>query len=97
LLATYTDDLELHHAEVTAQRGAAFAITDAANLELDDVASVHPLAGEPVIRLTRSPGAILRNTQALPGTGVFLSTEPGGLRTMHLEGNVLRPAAVVER
>jgi hypothetical protein len=48
-----------------------------------------PLAGSPVVRLTHSAGAVLRNSRAFPGTGCFLSTGMGELKTTHLLNNVL--------
>ncbi len=89
LTARYTDALELHQVQLNAARGPAFAIEVAANLELDGVTTRKPVAGSPVLRLTRAPGAILRNSRAFPGTGTFLSVGPGELKSLHLEGNVL--------
>lgn len=89
LTARYTDALELHQVQLNAGRGPAFAIKSAANLELDNVTTRKPVAGSPVLRLTRAPGAILRNSRAFPGTGTFLSVGPGELKSLHLEGNVL--------
>ena len=64
----------------------------ASNLELDGVTTRKPIAGSPVLRLTRTPGAMVRNSRAFPGTGVFLSAGPGELKSLHLEGNVLSAA-----
>jgi polygalacturonase len=93
IAAKNTGDLELHKVNVNPQKGAPFNIEDSANLELDDVTSNKPPAGEPVIRLSRSPGALLRNSRAYPGTGIFLSTDPGELKTIQLEGNLFSQAA----
>jgi hypothetical protein len=92
LLATDTDGLELHHVQVNADGGAAFAIDHAANLLLDDVTTSKPIAASPVVRLTHSPGAILRASRASPGTGVFLSVGPGELRSVAQSGNELQNA-----
>ncbi len=92
LTARYTDALELRNVQVNADRGPAFAIEHAANLELDGLATRKPIDGSPVLRLTQAPGAILRNNRAFPGTGVFLSAGPGELRSFHLESNVLNTA-----
>ncbi|HEX4066258.1 MAG TPA: glycoside hydrolase family 28 protein [Acidobacteriaceae bacterium] len=89
IAAKNTDDLTLHSVEVNAQQGPAFTIADSTNLELDDVTSRDPLAQQPVIRLTRSPGAILRS-RAFPGTATFLSADPAELKTIHLEANFFR-------
>jgi polygalacturonase len=100
LAANDTDDLELHDVDVSAARGPAFSIDNAENLELDAIASPHPLAAEPVVRLTRSPGAILRDSRAWPGTRIFLSAPPEERKTLHLEGNApgsASPASPVEK
>jgi polygalacturonase len=64
LTARYTDTLELHHVQVDAKTGPAFSIDSAANLELDGVTSRHRAVGAPVIKLTQSPGASIRNSSA---------------------------------
>ncbi len=92
LLATYTNALELHHVEVNADKGPEFKVDHAGNLLLDDISSSQPLAGEPVVRLTTSPGAILRDSRAFPGTGSFLSVGKGELKSVHLFGNLLENA-----
>jgi polygalacturonase len=93
LLATYTEALELHHVQVNADTGAAFTIDRATDLLLDDVTSTRPLANTPVVRLTHSPGAILRDSRAFPGTGVFLSMGAGELKGVTFSGNLLGGAA----
>lgn len=92
LTARKTDGLELHNVQLNAERGPAFHIDSSANLELDGIGTRTPLAAAPVLRLTHSAGAVLRNSRAFPGTGTFLSTLPGELKTLHLEGNVLENA-----
>ncbi len=89
LTARYTDALELHHIQLHADRGPVFAIETASNLELDDLTTRKPIAGSPVLRLTHTPGAVLRNSRAFPGTETFLSAGPGELKSLRLEGNVL--------
>jgi polygalacturonase len=92
LLATYTEGLELHHVQVNAESGADFTIEGASNLLLEDVSGVKRTAGRPVVRLTESPGAILRDSRALPGTGVFLSTGVGESKSVVLSNNTLGDA-----
>ena len=89
LTARYTDALELHHVQLNADRGPVFAIESASNLELDGLTTRKPLAGSPVLRLTQTPGAVVRNGRAFPGTETFLSVGPGELKSLYLEGNVL--------
>jgi polygalacturonase len=92
--AAYTDGLELHDVQVNAAAGPAFSVTHASNLELDDVATRQPLKQAPVIRLEDAPGAIVRNSRAFKGTGVFLSMRNGELQKIVLEGNALGDAAM---
>jgi polygalacturonase len=89
LTARKTDGLELHNVQLNVERGPAFAIDASANLELDGIGTRTPIAGAPVLRLTRSPGAVLRNSRAFRGTETFLSAGTGELKTIHLEDNVL--------
>jgi polygalacturonase len=92
--AIYTDDLELHDVELDPKAGPAFRVEHASNLELDDVNENEPLKQSPVIRLDDAAGAIVRNSRAFKGTGVFLSTGKGELSKIVLEGNALGDAAV---
>lgn len=91
--AEYTDDLELDHVQLNPHAGPAFRVDHSTNLELDDISSRKPASGAPVVRLDHTPGAILRDSRAFPGTGVFLSTAPGLLKKITLEDNVLGNAA----
>jgi hypothetical protein len=90
--AEYADDLELHNVQLNPVSGPAFSANHVANLELDDVSSLKRAPGMPVIRLDDAAGAIIRNSRAFPGTGVFLSVEPDLLKKLFLEGNVLNNA-----
>jgi hypothetical protein len=92
MTAEYTDGLELHNVQLNPQSGPAFRVTHSTNLELDDVTTRKPLAGTPVVRLEETAGAIVRDSRAFPGTGVFLSVPPGELKTITLEENVLTNA-----
>jgi polygalacturonase len=92
LLAQKTDALELHQVQLNVEHGPAFLIEDSANLELDDVSSRTPQAEAPVIRLTHSSNAVMRNSRAFPGTNVFLSALPGELQQLRLKGNNLEDA-----
>ena len=92
LTARHTDALELHHVQLNADRGPVFAIETASNLELDGLTTRKPIAVSPVLRLTQTPGAVLRNSRAFPGTETFLSAGPGELKSLHLYGNLLANA-----
>ena len=94
MTAHSTDGLELHHVLIDAAKGPAFDVAHAANLVLDDVSSRHPVAGAPVIRLSDSVGAILRNSRAFAGTGTFLSVARDSVKTIFMNGNALGNATV---
>jgi polygalacturonase len=93
LTGAYTDGLELHNVQLNVESGPAFQMTHSVNLEFDDVSTRKPIAGTPVIRLEDTPGAVVRNSRAYPGTGVFLSTPDGELKNVVFEGNLMANAA----
>jgi hypothetical protein len=92
MTANYTDGLELHNVQLNPESGPAFRATRATNLELDHVTTRKPLAGMPVVRIEKSPGAILRDSRAFSGTGTFLSTPKGQLKDVILQGNIMNNA-----
>jgi polygalacturonase len=92
MTGSYTDDLELHNVQLNVEAGPAFQMTHSTNLVLDDVSTRKPIAGTPVIRLEETPGAVVRNSRAYPGTGVFLSAPEGELKDVAFEGNVMANA-----
>jgi len=92
LTGAYTDDLELHNVQLNVEAGPAFQMTHSANLVLDDVTTRKPIAGTPVIRLEETPGAVVRNSRAFPGMGVFLSMPEGELKDVAFEGNLMANA-----
>ena len=81
--------LELHNVQVNAESGPAFLIRDSKELELDGISTRKPLADTPVVRLDRCPGAIVRGSRAFSGTGTFVSTAPGELKEIVLDGNTV--------
>jgi polygalacturonase len=92
LKAYNTVALELHNVQVNAAGGPAFLVRDSKDLELDGVTTRQPVAGSPVIRLDRCPGAIVRGSRVFAGTGTFLSVAPGELKSVVLQGNTLGSA-----
>jgi polygalacturonase len=92
LKAYHTRALELHNVQINADSGPAFLVKDSSDLELDHATTRQPHADVPVVRLDHCPGAIIRSSRALPGTGVFLSTGPGEMKALVLEGNALGAA-----
>jgi hypothetical protein len=92
LKAHDTVAMELHNVQVNTDSGPAFLIKDSKELELDGVTTRQPLANVPVIRLDHCPGAILRGSRSFAGTGTFLSTAMGELKSVVLEGNMFTSA-----
>jgi polygalacturonase len=92
LVANYSDDLELHNVQLNTESGPAFQAENSTNLELDRVSTAKPHEATPVIRLDDTPGAIVRQSKAFPGTDVFLSAGPAELQNLQLEGNLLKNA-----
>ncbi len=90
--ASNTLALELHNVQVNAESGPAFLVRDSKDLELDGITTRKPSADTPVVRLDNCPDAIVRNSRAFAGTGIFLSTAPGELKSVMLEGNTLGAA-----
>jgi hypothetical protein len=84
--------LELHNVQVNPETGPAFLVRDSEELELDQVSTRTPVAGSPVVRLDRCPGATVRGSRAFAGTGTFLAAAPGELKSAVLEGNSLGKA-----
>jgi polygalacturonase len=91
--ARHVVGLELRDVQINPKRGPAFRVEDSQDLELTDVSTRRPLPGEPVIRLDRAPGTLVRDSRAFAGTGTFLSVAPGGMSQVTLVGDVLGAAA----
>jgi hypothetical protein len=86
--------LELHNVQVNADSGPAFLVKDSKEMELDNVSTRKTSPQSPVIRLDHCPGAIVRASRAFQGTATFLSTAPGELKNIVLEGNTLGGARI---
>jgi hypothetical protein len=84
-----TQAMEVHNVQVNPEVGPAFLVRDSQDLELDHVSTRTPIAGRPVIRLDRCPGAIVRGSRAFGNTGTFLAAGRGELKDIVLEGNML--------
>jgi hypothetical protein len=92
LTGSYTYDLELHNVQLNVESGPAFRMTHSTNLLFDDVSTRMPVKGTPVVRLESTPGAVIRNSRAFPGTGVFLSMPDAELSGIALQANLLENA-----
>lgn len=86
--STNTIDFELHNVRINVENGPAFLIRNSKELELDNISTTKPLVNTPVIRIESSPGTIVRNSKAFPGTDIFLSAKPNQLKDIIMVGNV---------
>jgi polygalacturonase len=92
-LCDHADGVELHDVKVNATSGSAFAFDQVRDLTLDDVTSGAPVAGAPVIRLSRSDSVWLRDSRAAKGTGTFLQIDGAKPASLLLTDNDLSRAA----
>lgn len=86
---SHATDLELHHVQVNPDTGVAFLLRNSNDIELDGISSRSPKLDMPVVRIDDCINTIVRNSKAIEGTGIFLSTAPDQLKNITLEGNVL--------
>lgn len=61
--------LELHNVQLNVEKGPAFLVEDCPEVELDHIASRKLAKDEPVVRMERSAGAIVRNSRTFAGVG----------------------------
>jgi polygalacturonase len=61
--------LELHNVQLNVEKGPAFLMEDCPEAELDHVASRHLASNEPVVRIVRSEGSIVRDSRTFSGVG----------------------------
>ncbi len=92
LQAFNTKGMELHGVKIDAREGPAFLIRDSSDLDLDRVETAQAGAEAPVIRLDRVTQALIQDSRAWPGTGTFLSTAPGLMKSVRLDSNDLAAA-----
>jgi polygalacturonase len=85
LRVRYASGLELSNVQITPERGPAFLLCDSAELRLMNVSTRAPVAGLPVIRLDRCPGAVVQGGGAYGDGGTFLSVGPGEAKGIRLE------------
>lgn len=92
LQAFNTKGMELHGVKIEAAEGPAFLIRDSSDLDLDRIETDEVGAGAPVIRLDRVTRTLVQASRAWPGTGTFLSTAPGLLKSVTLDADDLASA-----
>jgi len=65
LRAQYTTGMELSQVEMTPEKEASFQISDSTKLRLEHLSTRAVVAGVPVIRLERCPGAVVQGVEGL--------------------------------
>jgi hypothetical protein len=76
---------------------SALRVDDAQDLELNGFAGRPAQAGVPAVRFTNVDGATVRDSNALPGTDIFLEIAGDRSRSIRLVGNDLSPAKIPYR
>jgi len=84
LRARFTSGLELSNVGMMPENGPSFLISDSSKLKLINVSTRTGLAGFPVIRLDRCPGAIIQGS-VNEDKGAYLSVGPGESASTVLE------------
>ena len=86
----HASGLELHNVQMNVAQGPAFLMEDCTESELDHVASRRLASDEPVVRLERSEGTIVRDSRTFAGvgSGALVSVPVGGSSGVRLVGNV---------
>jgi polygalacturonase len=89
----HASGLELHNVQLNVAKGPAFLMEGCPEAELDHIASRRLPKDEPVARIERSPGTIVRNSRTFAGVGsdVLLSAAPEMRGTITTEGLVAAP------
>jgi polygalacturonase len=85
--------LELHNVQLNVSNGPAFLVEDCPEAEFDHIASRRLPKNEPVARIERSPGTVVRNSRTFAGVGseVLLSVAPEMRGAITTEGLVAAP------
>jgi len=82
----HASGMELHNVQLNVDKGPAFLVEDCPEAEFDHVASRRLAKDEPVLRMERSEGSIVRDSRTFAGvgSGVLVSAgsqKPGSITT----------------
>jgi len=86
----HASGMELHNVQLNVEQGPAFLMEDCTEAELDHVGSRGLAKDEPVVRIERSEGAIVRDSRTFAGvgSGVLVSVPAGGAKGVRMDGDV---------
>ncbi len=87
LIASNAPGMELRNIRIDPETGPAMIVRDSKNAVLDGITSAKEFQDVPMIRVERSPGALVRNGRAALGTSVFVSVPPGERADVIMENN----------
>jgi hypothetical protein len=84
--------------QLNVAKGPAFLVEDCPEAELDHVASRKLPATEPVVRMERSAGSIVRNSRTFNGvgSGILLSAAPKMRGFLQVQGLIAAPGKAVD-
>jgi polygalacturonase len=86
----HASGMELHNVQMNVAQGPAFLMEDCPDAELDHVAARRLAKDEPVVRIERSEGTIVRDSRTFAGvgSGVLVSVPVGGAKDVRMVGDV---------
>jgi len=96
----HASGMELHSVQLNVEQGPAFLIEDCTEAELDHVASRRLAKGEPVVRVERSEGTLVRDSRTFAGvgSGVLVLVPVGEAPGIRVAGNMAAAGMeIVER
>ena len=79
--------IEFHNVTVNSQNGSAVIAEDVNEIELDAVKCNKPLQGTPVILMTNTQNAFIRNNRPVEGTQTFLQLKGSATKSILLQQN----------
>jgi polygalacturonase len=80
-------NIELHNVIVNVQKGSAVVTENVKGIELDAIKTNKPLPGVPVVSMTNTEGAFIRNCRPVLGTDLFLQLKGKQTDRILLKGN----------
>jgi hypothetical protein len=94
----HASGIELHNVQINVAKGPAFLVEDCPEAELDHVASRKLPATEPVVRMERSAGSIVRDSRTFTGigNGVLLSLAPEMKGAVEVQDLIAAPGKSVD-
>jgi polygalacturonase len=93
----HASGLELHNVQLNVEKGPAFLVEDCPEAELDHVASRRLPKDQPVVRMQRSEGSIVRDSRTFAGVGngVLLSVGSQQRGSVSTEGLIAAAGTTV--